>query len=127
MVLQHQFDNQRFRFPVSRIVIYIFRPVLVYSREEDFDNHHTTTEMVAYCKGSLSEQLLTSYLKTGKSISLAANPSDRNAKLDLLVGLCSRVLNPINTLLNSWFPNFFHNNFRLWGKRCGAVKAFAFL
>ena len=51
----------------------------------------------------------TSYLKTGKSISLAANPSDRNAKLDLLVGLCSRVLNPINTkfLVSQFFSQQF--------------------
>ena len=56
-------------------------------------------------------QRFTSYLRPGKGILLAANPSDRNAKLDLLVGLCSRVLNPINTLLNSWLLNIFEQFF----------------
>ena len=57
MVLQSQFDKQGFRFLVFRMVIYIFHPVLSVVQEEDFDNRHTTTEMVAYCKGSLSEKL----------------------------------------------------------------------
>ena len=113
MVLQLQFDKQRFRFPVSQIVIYIFRPVLSVVQRRRFRQPSHDNRDGGLLQRFSFRTTFTSYLKTGKDILLAANLSDRNAKLDLLVGLCSRVLNPINTLLNSWFPNFFHNNFRL--------------
>ena len=127
MVPQSQFDKQGVGFLVSQMVIYIFHPVLSVVQRRRFRQPSHDNRDGGLLQRFSFKTTFTSYLKTGKSISLAANPSDRNAKLDLLVGLCSRVLNPINTLLNSWFPNFFHNNFRLWGNRCGAVKAFAFL
>ena len=101
MVLQHQFDNQRFRFPVSQIVIYIFRPVLSVVQRRRFRQPSHDNRDGGLLQRFSFRTTFTSNLKTGKGISLAANPSDRNAKLDLLVGLCSRVLNPINTLLNS--------------------------
>ena len=127
MVLQSQFDKQGFRFLVSQMVIYIFHPVLSVVQRRRFRQPSHDNRDGGLLQRFSFRTTFTSCLKTGKGILLAANPSDLNAKLDLLVGPCSRVLNPVNTLLNSWFPNFFRNNFRLWGNRCGAVKAFAFL
>ena len=107
MVLQNQFDKQGFRFPVSQIVIYIFHPVLsVVQRRRFRQSSHDNRD------GGLLQRFsfrttFTSYLKTGKGILSAANASDRNAKLDLLVGLCSEVLHPINTYLKYGLEKIF--------------------
>ena len=88
IVLQNQFDKQRFRFPVSHIVIYIFRPLLsVVQRRRFRQASHDDRDRRLLQRFSF-RTTFTSYLKTGKGILLAANSSDRNAKLYILVGLC---------------------------------------